>query len=75
MKEFQILYSYENSVILKLFEHKNKEVEIGEIRIPYNSWVRKNNWLFYDIGKKGKIHLFLQWIWMDSLTDISNYIC
>ena len=57
MKEFQILYSYENSVILKLFEHKNKEVEIGEIRIPYNSWVRKNNWLFYDIGKKGKIHL------------------
>jgi len=37
MKEFQILYSYENSVILKLFEHKNKEVEIGEIRIPYNS--------------------------------------
>ncbi len=37
MEEFQILYSIENSVILKLYEYKKKEVEIGEIRILYNS--------------------------------------
>ena len=54
MEEFQMLYSYENTAILKLFEHKKKEIEIGEIKIPYNSLeFGKITDKFYDIGKNG----------------------
>ena len=28
-EEYQIIYSYEETVILKLFEHGKKEIEIG----------------------------------------------
>ena len=54
-------YSYENTAILKLFEHKKKEIEIGDIRIPYKSLeLGKISDSFYDIGKNGKIHLILE---------------
>jgi hypothetical protein len=38
IEELQIKYSYEETVILKLFEHGKKEIEIGEIKFPFNTF-------------------------------------
>ena len=67
MEEYQMIYSYENDAILKLYEHSKKEIEKGEIRIPYKDLkygeiIDRN----FAIGKNGLIHLILE------LNDLGN---
>jgi len=61
MEQYQFKYSYENLILLKLYEHGKKEVELDEIRIPYQSL--KQGELIDKIFKFGKnygIHLILE---------------
>ena len=61
IEEFQIIYSYQETVILKLFEHGKKEVQIGEIRFPFQSFkFGQIEDKLFNIGKKGNIHLILE---------------
>ena len=36
LEEFQIKYSYGETVILKLIEHSKKEIELGELKFPFS---------------------------------------
>ena len=61
IEEFQIKFSYEEMVILKLFEHGKKEIEIGELKFQFTFFkhgviVDKE----FTIGKKMNIHLILE---------------
>ena len=61
IEEYQIKYSFEEIVILKLFEHSKKEIEIGEICFPYQSFKHGSiQDQIFNIGKKGQIHLILE---------------
>ena len=67
MEEYQMLYSHESDVALKLFEHQKKEIEIGQVIIPYKSLqfgVITDK--MFNVGKNGKIHLILE------INDLGN---
>ena len=61
IEEFQIQYSNQETFILKLIEHGKKEIEIGQIILPYTSFkygAVKDE--IFNIGKKGQIHLIFE---------------
>ena len=60
-EEYQIIYSYEETVILKLFEHGKKEIEIGEIILPFQSFKQGQiEDKIFNVGKNYSMHLLLE---------------
>ena len=61
IEEFQIVFSYDTLVVLKLIEHGKKEVEIGELKLPYNylKYGQIEDKMF-NFGKNMNIHLVLE---------------
>ena len=61
IEEFQIVYSYQETVCLKLFEHGKKEIEVGELKFPFSFF--KHGLIqdqIFTIGKNMNIHLILE---------------
>ena len=61
IEEYVINYSFEETVILKLFEHAKKEILIGEIILPYQTF--KQGQVIdqiFNVGKNWSMHLILE---------------
>ena len=60
-QQYQLIYSYENDAILKLYEHSKKEIELGELKIPYNS-IKSDTVVdkIFNFGRNWNIHLILE---------------
>ena len=60
-EEYQMIYSYEETVILILFEHGKKEIEIGRIILPFQTF--KHGQVedkIFNVGKNYSMHLLLE---------------